>query len=181
MANEISARYAQGLFELAEENGTVEEKKGYCELLLEVFEQNTDISLIFRAVKISKIEKKEFIEKSFASYVDHDMISFLKLIIDKGRSFYLKEILEDYVKLANEKLGIELGTVVSARALSAEDMKRIQDALSGSSGHTVILKNKIDPSVIAGIKIIVGNKVTDITTKTRIEDMRNVLLKGGQA
>lgn len=181
MASEISARYAQGLFELAEETNTVEEKKGYCELLSDVLSQNPDIALLFRAVKITKSEKKEFIEKSFGSYVDHDMISFLKLIIDKGRSFYLAEILEGFVKLANEKLGIELGTVVSARALSEEDMKRIQDAVSAQSGNKVILKNKVDPSVIAGIKIIIGNKVTDITTKTKIEDMRNILLKGGQA
>ena len=181
MANEISARYAQGLFELAQETDTVKEKKGYCELLLEVIEQNPDISLIFRAVKISKNEKKDFIENSFGKYVDHDMISFLKLIVDKGRSIYLKEILGDFVALANEMLGIELGTVVSARPLSEEDMMRIQTAVSGQSGRTVILKNKVDPSVVAGIKIIVGNKVTDMTTKTKIEDMRNVLLKGGQA
>ena len=45
----------------------------------------------------------------------------------------------------------------------------------------MILTNRTDPSLIAGIKVTVGNRVTDITMATKIETMRNALLKGGQA
>lgn len=181
MNNEIAERYGQGLFELAVEENTVKEKKDQIEKILSLMDENPDISLFFRAVKISKEEKKKFIDDTFGKIADRDVANFMKLIIDKGRAFWMKDILKEYVSLANEELGIVTGTVVSARPLSEEDLNRITKALENDSDKTVILKNHIDPSVIAGIKVIVGSRVTDITMKTKIEDMREALLKGGQA
>ena len=60
-------------------------------------------------------------------------------------------------------------------------MEQIRTALEKKMGRTVILTNRTDPSLIAGIKVTVGNRVTDITMATKIETMRNALLKGGQA
>ena len=113
--------------------------------------------------------------------LENRMLSFLKLIVDKGRAYYLQGILEDYIKLANEDLGVELATVTSARKLSAEDMKTIGEALVRKTNKKVVLRNKIDPSVISGIKVTIGNNVTDATMATKIEKLRSTLLKGGQA
>ena len=181
MNSEIAERYGQGLFELALEENTVKEKKEQIEEILNLMDSNPDIALFFRAVKISKEEKKTFIDDTFGKIADHDVVNFMKLIIDKGRAFWMKDILKEYVKLADDNLGIVKGTVISARPLSEEDLDRIKEALEQNSRKTVILKNHIDPSVIAGIKVIVGSRVTDITMKTKIEDMREALLKGGQA
>ncbi len=181
MTNEITQRYAQGLFELAKENKSVEEKKRQADVILDTMTDCPDFDLFLRAVKITKEEKIAMIDKTFKDAVDHDMLSFLKLIVEKGRSFYLQGIMEDYVKLANEDLGIELATVTSARKLSSEDMQTIGEALVRKTNKKVVLKNKIDPSVIGGIKVTIGNNVTDATMATKIERLRNTLLKGGQA
>lgn len=181
MVNEISQRYAQGLFELANENGTVKEKKDQAEALVQQFDQDENLGLFFRAVKITKEEKKKFIDEAFGKYLDTDMSNFLKLIIDKGRNYYIEEVLKGYLDLANDDLGIVSGTVSSARPLSKEDIDRIAQALKSKTGKEYILHNKIDPSLIAGIKVTAGSAVTDITMKSKIEDLRKVLLKGGQA
>ena len=181
MTNEITQRYAQGLFELAKEENSVEEKKNQAETILNTMNDCPDLDLFLRAVKVTEEEKKELIDKTLKDAVDHDMLSFLKLIVDKGRAYYLSGILEDYVKLANEELGIELATVVSARKLSDADMKTIGEALVRKTNKKVVLKNKVDPSVISGIKVTIGNNVTDITMASKIERLRSTLLKGGQA
>ena len=111
--------------------------------------------------------------------IDQAMSS--ELLIDKNRIWYLREILEAYVALADEHLGILRGQVVSARKLSDQDMERIRAALEKQYGRNVFLSNRIDPSVIAGIKVIIDGKVTDVTMKARIDAMRDALLKGGQA
>jgi len=108
------------------------------------------------------------------------MIRFLKLLVDKRRMINLREILMQYDRLANEKLGIETAVVSSARKLSDEDMERIQAALEKKTGKKIVLRNHVDESLIAGIKVTVGNNVTDVTVKSQIEDMRSALLKGGQ-
>ena len=181
MTNEITQRYAQGLFELAKENKSVEQKKDQAEVILETMTDCSDFDLFLRAVKVTKEEKTAMIDKVFQNCTDHDMLSFMKLIVEKGRAYYLTGILEDYIKLANEDLGIELAVVTSARKLSEEDMQTIGEVLVRKTNKKVVLKNKIDPSVISGIKVTMGSRVTDATMATKIEKLRSALLKGGQA
>lgn len=181
MNSEVAERYGQGLFELAEEENTVSEKKDIVEKILQVMDENPDVEFFFRAVKVTDEEKKNFIDEIFERFGDHEIVSFMKLIIDKGRAFWMQDILKAYVKLANEYLGIETGVVSSARKLDPEDMEKIREALEKKTGKKVVLTNKIDPSLIAGIRVSLGSHVTDMTMKTRIEDMRSALLKGGQA
>ena len=99
----------------------------------------------------------------------------------RDRIYCLDEILDAYVQMADEKLGIVRAVVSSARPLDEKQMEQIRTALEKKMGRTVILTNRTDPSLIAGIKVTVGNRVTDITMATKIETMRNALLKGGQA
>ena len=181
MASEIAERYAQGLFDLAEETGTVREKKEYAETVLRAFEDNPELIAFLRAVKITKEEKKDGIEKIFAGSVDRETVNLIKLLLDKGRIGYTHEIFTEYIRLADEKLGIITATVESARELKAEDIERIRASLVKKTGGEVVMKTKINPDLIAGIKVTVGSNVTDITMKTKIESMKDALLKGGQA
>lgn len=177
----VAERYAQGLFELARENQSATEKKAQAEVILLALEQNPEVSVFLRAVKISKEEKKSFIDAVFGNAADIDMIHFLKLLIDKGRINYLKDILQHFLDLVNDMLMIRKATVWSARPLKAEDLDRIRVSLEKKHKTKIILENKINPDLIAGIKVTVGNTVTDVTMKNRIESMKETLLKGGQA
>ena len=181
MANELAERYAQGLFELTVEENSVEQTKKEAEDLLSVLSVNDDLQLFFKAVKIGKSEKKSFVDRIFSKSFSLDFVNFLKLLIDKGRIGCLEDILKAYVVLADEKLGIERAVVTSARPLSEEYLQEIKKTLATRTGKKILLKNTVDPSLIAGIRVTVGNKVTDITMATKIESMRNALLKGGQA
>ena len=181
MANELAERYAQGLFELTVEENSVEQTKKEAEDLLSVLSVNDDLQLFFKAVKIGKSEKKSFVDRIFSKSFSLDFVNFLKLLIDKGRIVCLGDILKAYVVLADEKLGIERAVVTSARPLSEEYLQEIKKTLATRTGKKILLKNTVDPSLIAGIRVTVGNKVTDITMATKIESMRNALLKGGQA
>lgn len=181
MASEIAVRYAQGLFELTEEMNTVKQTKDEVETLQKVFAENPDVEVFFRAVKVTKQEKRDFIDQVFSKTCSHEIVNFMKLLIDKGRMYCLDEILDAYVELADEKLGIVRAVVSSARELKSSELKQIQTALEKRTSKQVVLVNRTDPSLIAGIKVTVGNQVTDITMATKIETMRNTLLKGGHA
>lgn len=181
MTNEIAERYSQGLFELAKENNTLEEKKKQAEFLKDVLESNSDIPLLMRAVKVSKDEKKQFIETVFGDALDRDMCNFLKILIDKGRMPYVKDIVKSFLALANRDLGFQEVTVESARKLKEEDLERIRSVLEQKTGNKIIIENRVVPSLIAGIKVITGSQVTDITMKSKIERMKQTLLKGGHA
>jgi F-type H+-transporting ATPase subunit delta len=181
MVNEVAERYAQGLFELARETDTIREKKEQAALILKALAENPELSVFLRAVKVTKDEKKNLIASVFADAADTDTINLIKLLIDKGRIGYFREIFQEFVRLADDELGIATAVVESARELKAEDIERIRLALVKKTGREIIMTTKINPELIAGIKVTVGNNVTDITMKTKIDSMKEALLKGGQA
>lgn len=179
MLNEVAQRYGEALFSLAEEEKAVVEKKSQAETLLQVLEDNPEVIYFFRAVKIAKKEKKEFIDKVFENSFDKEMRNFLKLLIDKGRITSAPDILKAFISKANESLNIEEAIVYSARTLKEEDLERIKKALEIKTKKTILIKNRIDKSLLAGIKVVIGNNVTDVSMKYKIDKMREALLKGG--
>lgn len=181
MINEVAERYAGGLFELAKENHTVESKLEQAESLLEALRLNEDLLLFLRAVKVTDEEKKACIDATFKDVLDTDMLHFLKVLVDTDRSYYLREILEEYIALADHELGIQKATVQSAKPLSSADLKRIQIALERKTKKKVLIRNTVHPELIAGIKVILGNTVTDITIKDQMDKLKETLLKGGRA
>ena len=90
MSNEVCERYAGALFSLAQESNRIEERKTDVEYLLNLLEENPEINTFFRAVKINRQEKKEFIDEVLGQVFDREMINFIKLLIDKGRISELK-------------------------------------------------------------------------------------------
>ena len=179
--NEIAIRYGQGLFELARENNTVASKKEEIKNVLSALDESDDVELLLRSVKVTKQAKKDFLKKVFSQAVDHDVLSLMQLLIDKSRVFYFKDVFKSYLDLADEELGIAHAYVYSARQLKDEDLERIKGALEKKLGKEVDLRNKIDPSLIAGIKVTVDNHVTDMTMKNKLDKLKESLLKGGQA
>ena len=181
MANEIAERYSQGLYELARETGTVEEKKEQAEVILNVLNTEPDFKVFLRAVKITKAEKRNFIDTVFQKYLDTHILNFLKLLIDKGRSGYMAEILKGYIVLADRELGISHAVVESARPLAEADLEQVRLALEKRTGNKIRIENRIVPDLIAGIKVITDSQVTDVTMKSKIDGMKKALLKGGRA
>ena len=179
--NEIAQRYGEGLFELARETNTVNTKKENIETLLSVLRGEKDVIPFLRAVKITKKEKKEFIKTVFGNVVDQDVLSLIQLMVDKGRTLYIQGALESYLLYADDELGITKGIVYSARALDKSDMDKLKEALEKKVGGKVSITNHVDESLIAGIKVKIGNNVTDMTMKNKIEELKQTLLKGGLA
>lgn len=180
MASEVAGRYAEALFQLSKEQDQMEERKEEALVLRDVLKTNPELPVFFRAVRVTDDEKKALIDQVFESFLPETK-NFLKLLVDKDRMYVLDEILMEFIRLANSELGIETATVASARPLDETQMKRIREALEKKTGHKIQLENRIDKSLIAGIKVTTGNSVTDVTVAHRIEGMKEALLKGGNA
>ena len=181
MINEVADRYSEGLFLLAKESNDISNKKKQALGLLKVFEETPDLALFFKAVKVSAEEKKALICKVFGNEIDKDLLHFLELLVDKDRMGYVQEILREYVRKINDDLGIKKAIVYSVRPLEESDLTKIKEALNKKHNCIVELENKLDPGLIAGIKVVMENQVTDISMKNKIDSLKESLLKGGLA
>lgn len=177
MVSQVAERYGQALFELALEMNSLEAWQNQAKGIIEVFKANPELADFFNAVKISSSEKKNLLIRVFENQIDKPMLHFLCLLLDKKRINGTKEILQKFILLGNEERNILNGTVFSARTLSKEEIMRIEEAMTIRMNQKTELINRIDSSLISGVRVVIGNEVIDGSMKSRIETLKNELLK----
>lgn len=101
--------------------------------------------------------------------------SFLNIIGENQRFEVLPEIHEEFVRLKNEHDRVLKATVTSARALEAAELKALSDKLSSKYACEVTLENVIDPSIMGGAILKVGDEVIDASVKTSLKSLSSTL------
>ena len=172
--NPVSERYADAFFSLALEDGKVALLKKQVESLLAVFDRQTIKFLDTRA--ISKQDKKAILSEALKD-ADKDLKNLVCLLVDTGRSHYVREILDGFVKLSNEELGIQEVTVCSARPLTESEKEQIAKAVEAKLHKTVEIENRIDESLLAGTRIYINDRVYDSSLKAKVSHLKEELLK----
>lgn len=95
--------------------------------------------------------------------------------MDKKRQDYLELIYNEFVDMADESRNITKADLISAMPISDDDLNTLSDNLSRSSGKTVQLKVSVDPSIIGGLKIRLGDKVIDASIAKKLEMLKRSL------
>ena len=129
------------------------------------------VALLHDVVEDTNVTFDE-LEKNFSP----EVIEELKLLTHDKNVDYL-----EYVRKINDDLGIKKAIVYSVRPLEESDLTKIKEALNKKHNCIVELENKLDPGLIAVIKVVMENHVTDISMKNKIDSLKESLLKGGLA
>lgn len=98
---------------------------------------------------------------------------FFAQLVESRQTRHVKEMIHNYQQILRSKKGELEATVVSARPLTAKDTEKLRAAIAdqfGGSGR-VILKQEIDPSLLAGFTLTVGNTYVDLSVKSQIEEI----------
>lgn len=174
MADKIAKAYGDALFEIA-----LDLKKGdeYREIVHTLKDTMDDkLVRILSHPKISKAEKKECIDKIYGGLVDDVFIHFFKVLIDKNRFQYVCAIFDafddDYVQYYN----IIQANVWSARELSDDEKKRLEDKLKNKYHQSVECSYEVDKLLLAGIKVKVKDQVMDNTALNRLNKMKDSIM-----
>lgn len=174
MAGVVAQSYSEALFSLAIEEKKLDVYKEQLCFLQTQMKENPDFMRVLTHPKIHKDEKKQVLESVFASSIDHTVLNFLKLLIDKSRFQNLGDITKEFIKLYNKENGIEVAYVSSAKELSADEVRRLQETLEKKLAKKVDMRLTLDPDLIAGIRIRINDAVLDNTAKSRIERLKTM-------
>lgn len=172
----VASSYGLALFQLAKEDQQLKEYKKDLDFVSESL--TVDYLKFFNQKMISEEERISLLEKCFKENVQPMVLNFLKLLVVKGRMTSLFEIIKEYKVLYNDALGIVEGFVFSTSSLDQNQINKIEAAVSKKEDKTVVLENKIDESLIGGIKVVVGDHVYDGSIKNKIASLQSELLKG---
>lgn len=173
----VARRYAEAFFSIAQEHEKIDAYQEELELVAKTIEEVENLSEYLGHLIIPAQEKKDVINKIFAEQISPITLNFLLMIIDKRREAYIGSIVEEFKELADISRNIAKAELFSAQEVSEDNVKTLAEQLSASTGKTVYLKQTIDPSLIGGIKIRIGDQIIDGTVAKKLEMLKLKLLQ----
>ncbi len=172
----IAFKYAKGLFTAAKELGKIKEFGEELRQINELLNSMPEVLSALQNPIYPPDLKMEIVEEILKVVkVDSEIERFLKLLIERRRIQYIKEIMIMYQQLLDEELNIARGEVVTAYPLSEEEKKELEEVLKGYLKKEVILESKVDKEIIGGLKITIGDLIFDGTLKTQLNKFKEII------
>lgn len=173
----LDRRYALALYMIAKEQGLEKEFIDDLKEIESIIASNQELREIIENPRVSKIEKKKVFHSLFDGKTYDDIISFLCVLIDKGRILHISEKIRQLEMIDCEENNILEGVVKTAVPLSDVEYERLVKKLEVKYGKKVVLKRIVDEDLIAGVYVKVSDDVIDGTVKKKLDDMKFNMMK----
>ncbi len=177
-STETSERYSRALFEIANEGGELEKIE-------------SDI-VNFQSLIYSSAEFKNFIKNPTHSKIvqtnvinlladklnfSKNLRNFFLLLVEKRRIFFVKKIVDSFLKLCSRKRGEVKAILISSKKLTSDELNEISTDLSKSMGSNLKFDYKVDESLIGGLKLQLGSYMVDTSIKNKLKRYEQKILE----
>ena len=173
----VAARYAKSIIDLAQEQNLVEPVKSDMELFLHTLKANPELKAVLANPIVSHSKKVKIIEEVFGKKINKVSLAFFTLMVNKSRGEVLYATAGEYVNMYDIKNNIVHASVVSATALSDANQKKMIADIMAATGGTVKLETKVDPSLIGGFVLTVGDRQVDTSISSDLHKLKKEFAK----
>ena len=173
---ELAEVYARALFEVAKENDVLDQVRDELGEFAEALDENRELRLFFFSPYFASEEKRDGVEKVVGD-ADERTVNFLKLLAERHRMPVLPRIKNEFDELWREENKLLPVQVTSAVELDEELVKGIGRRIEDQTGRKVELSSDVDPEVLGGLVLRVGNMVLDASVRSRLEQVRKQVAK----
>ncbi|MDO4545458.1 MAG: ATP synthase F1 subunit delta [Bacillota bacterium] len=174
----VDLTYGTALFEAAKETDKKDLILEEATEVLGVFMQEPDLHDFINYPGISAKEKKAVMKEIFSGRICDELLNFIYVLIDKGRTMHMEKIIKVYKHLVDAEEGLSYGTVYSVISLTDDRMKELEEETSKLMKTNVRLTNETDPKLIGGIKILVEGKLIDASVRKKFDDLESQMNLG---
>lgn len=164
-------RYAKATLNLAKEKGLAKEINNDMLLIDKTIEENHDLLNMLKSPIIKSAVKKSILTKLFEGKVNVISLGLIRLLIENKRLPLLPLVAVEYTVIYDFLKGVEIAHVTSAVPLNKDLENRILKKVREMSGKDISLKNIIDPSIIGGFILRVGDKQYDSSISSRLNQL----------
>lgn len=169
---QVASRYAKALIDLAEEQNSLEDVKGDIESFVKTMRQNSELQAVLKNPIIGPDKKFAILNQLFGSKFHKIILSFFKIVVSKGRSGILYGTAKEFIDEYNIKKGIVHAVVTSADALTEEQKIKLTDLVTEATKAQIILDTRIDPSLIGGFVLRVGDRQVDTSLSSSLKKLK---------
>jgi F-type H+-transporting ATPase subunit delta len=168
---EIAEVYARALFEVAKENDVLDRVHDELGQFADALDEDRNLQVFLFSPYFSSDEKKQGVTR-IVSDADERLVNFLELLAERHRMPALFRIRRTFDSLWAEENRLLPVTVTSAVELDENLVNSIGERIAEQTGRKVDLSSNVDPDVLGGLQVRVGNMVLDATVRNRLEQLR---------
>ncbi|MDD2956473.1 MAG: ATP synthase F1 subunit delta [Oscillospiraceae bacterium] len=173
---EIGKLYGGTLYELAAEESLTEEILEQTAVLDGVFSENPGFVGLLSTPSLKKEDRLAILDESLGGKIEPYLLNFLKVMTEKGLMREFSHCAKEYRSCYNAAHNIEEITAITAVPLSQALSQKLCDKLQAVTGKTVLLHNRVEPSVMGGIRLEMQGSQIDGTIRGKLDGIRSSLL-----
>jgi F-type H+-transporting ATPase subunit delta len=168
---EVAEVYARALFEVAKERGVLDPVHDQLDEFADAVASNRDMQMFFFSPYFSTDEKKDALGRAVTD-ADPSFTNFLEALLERHRMPALFRIRVRYDQMWEEENKLLPVEVTSAVALDENLVESIGERIREQTGETVELSSRVDPDILGGVVLRVGNFILDASIRNRLEQLR---------
>jgi len=170
-------RYAEAAFEVAMRDGTVDAWRAELDAAAEIAADET-VGRLLANPAVALETRTEMAEKIFSKVVGRPTLNLIGLMLRRGRIEQLPRVAAEFRRLDNARQGITVTTATSASPLTPDEIRALTTRLEQFTGGRVELDLQVDPSLLGGLVVRVGDRLIDGSVRGRLERLRTQLVSG---
>lgn len=171
----VAKRYAQAAFEIAREHGALDAWERDLQALRSVFGDET-VAEFFDNPAIPFEAKVQVLERLLPGEGEQRYVrNLVALLLERGRFHQFSDVVEAFHDLVLRERGVVQAEAVTAVALEPEETERLRERLQRALGRQVDVSVRVDPDLIGGIIIRIGDEVIDASVRTQLQGLRRRL------
>jgi F-type H+-transporting ATPase subunit delta len=175
--DELAQVYGRSLFEVAREQDKLDELREQLNQFADALETNRELTVFFFSPYFSTTEKQEALRRVLED-ADEAFVNFLELLIENHRMPVLFRIRQQYEKLWEEENRTLPVEITSAIELDKATTDSLAQKIGERAGRKINLAAHVDPEIVGGIIVRVGNSILDASIRTRLEQLRRQVAQG---
>jgi len=170
--NPVAQAYAGALLEVAVEKGEADLYRDQLAAISATVEQDEQIQIFLESPKIRRSDKKAALEKALSGQVSEIVLNLLRILIDRGRQELIDDISQAYQDRMDAMAGRVNATITSASKLSSAIRKALVGAITKKLDKEVVSTEQVDPDLLAGLTVQIGDLVVDGSLRTQLRKVR---------
>ena len=174
---QVGSVYGEALYELACGENQQDEILEQLKALNESFRLTPEFIKLLGSHAISKQERCQVLDDSFRGKINQYLLNFLKILTEKGYMRHFGDCCQAFTEHFDQDNGNLRVTAVTAVALSEAQSSKITEKLNRITGKNIILQNRIDPTVLGGVRLDYDGQRLDDTVSHHLDAVRELLSK----
>jgi F-type H+-transporting ATPase subunit delta len=178
----VAGRYATALYDIASQQEGLPKHKNMVDRIESelkaiegILKDNPDLQKLLYHPQITPAAKKDLLDQLFKEKISKVTGNFLALLVDRRRETHFLDIVAEFVALANTGRNIVTAKVTTAVAMNDREKGELNQVLARLTGKKMETSYLVDPSLIGGVVVRIGDKFIDGSIKTRLATLKERL------